>query len=88
MRVPCGSVLSPSSAALTCPYALLHGRSLFAVPGLNHAACGGTILYAAPEQLLGLPCTAAADIFSLGLLMLAVVVGQAGQVRGLCRSPR
>ncbi|GAB4821543.1 hypothetical protein N2152v2_008589 [Parachlorella kessleri] len=52
------------------------------------SACGGTILYAAPEQLLGLPCTAAADIFSLGLLMLAVVVGQAGQVRGLCRSPR
>ncbi|GAB4821542.1 hypothetical protein N2152v2_008588 [Parachlorella kessleri] len=52
------------------------------------SACGGTILYAAPEQLLGLRCTAAADIFSLGLLMQAVVVGEAGQVRGLCRTPR
>ncbi|GAB4821550.1 hypothetical protein N2152v2_008596 [Parachlorella kessleri] len=64
------------------------GTARYLRSGIASGACGGTILYAAPEQLLGLPCTAAADIFSLGLLMLAVVVGQAGQVRGLCLSPR
>ncbi|GAB4821549.1 hypothetical protein N2152v2_008595 [Parachlorella kessleri] len=64
------------------------GTARYLRSGIASSACGGTILYAAPEQLLGLPCTAAADIFSLGLLMLAVVVGQAGQVRGLCLSPR
>ncbi|GAB4821548.1 hypothetical protein N2152v2_008594 [Parachlorella kessleri] len=64
------------------------GTARYLKGGIASSACGGTILYAAPEQLLGLPCTAAADIFSLGLLMLAVVVGQAGQVRGLCRSPK
>ncbi len=31
--------------------------------------------YAAPEQLMGLPCGPAVDVFSLGLLLWELVTG-------------
>lgn len=48
----------------------------------------GTILYAAPEQLAGQPCARSADVYSLGLLMLAVVTGREPTRRGVYTEPR
>ena len=62
---------------LLCVLCLLH-------PG----RAAGTLLYSAPEQLLGEPCTRAADVYSLGMLMLAVITGRQPVRRGEHSTPR
>ena len=57
-------------------------------PAKFRAAAGGTLKYAAPEQLLGHRIGLSADIFSLGLLMLAVVNGAEHAGRGQLCAPR
>lgn len=70
-------------AGLRNPGRLPVTHSLLKLPALPQlAAAGGTLLYAAPEQLLGARCGPAADVFSLALLMLEVVTGRALQGRG------
>jgi hypothetical protein len=39
------------------------------------AVHGGTHIYSAPEQLLGVRCGPPSDIFSIGLIMLEVMIG-------------
>jgi serine/threonine protein kinase len=51
----------------------------------SRQAVGGTTQYAAPEQLLGLPCTTKADVYSLGVLLAVLCTGRSLAARGqLC----
>jgi serine/threonine-protein kinase len=47
------------------------GRQLTTIPRMR-----GHVLYASPEQLLGRPVEARADLFSVGLVMLELLTGQ------------
>ena len=44
-------------------------------------------MYAAPEQLLGRRCTLAADVYSLGLLLVELTTGQVIARRGAWHLP-
>ena len=50
-------------------------------------ARGCSRVYASPEQLLGQRCTLAADVYSLGILLLLLVTGQPEGARGRWRMP-
>ena len=51
-------------------------------------AKGHSLLYAAPEQLMGLRCTLASDIYSLGVVLLELTTGQLLRARGTMRLPQ
>ncbi|GAB4818221.1 hypothetical protein N2152v2_005267 [Parachlorella kessleri] len=43
---------------------------------LSHTAALGTFAYASPEQILGLRCSAATDMYSVGVLLWELVTGE------------
>ncbi|KAI3427363.1 hypothetical protein D9Q98_010279 [Chlorella vulgaris] len=56
---------------------------------LNSArsAAGLSLLYAAPEQVMGLRCTLAADVYSFGVLLVQLTTQHMGSKRGEWRLP-
>jgi serine/threonine protein kinase len=64
------------------------GLARLAAAGAPVSAGGFTLSHAAPEQVLGEPCTAAADVYSLGVLLAELATGQAVMRRGAWRLPR
>ncbi|PSC67189.1 Serine threonine-kinase CTR1 isoform B [Micractinium conductrix] len=57
------------------------------VGGDTHKPLGFNRVYAAPEQLMGLHCGLSADIYSLGLVLVALFSEQPLRQRGDWRSP-
>lgn len=58
------------------------------VAGAARTAVGGSTLHAAPELLLGQRVTLAADLYSLGILLIALLTQEPVTRRGGWRLPR
>ena len=72
-----------------------HSRACLADLGLAQVitsrartARGQSLLYASPEQMLGERCTLAADVFSLGVLLIELITRTLCAKRGEWRLPR
>ena len=55
---------------------LLTGRSVSGSPQARPGFTGGTRLYMAPEQLLGRHTTSATDVYAVGMMLFAMLVGE------------
>ena len=58
------------------------------VSSITLSKAGFTLTHAAPDLLLGQRCTPAADVYSLGILLIELTTGQPVMRRGGWRLPR
>jgi len=83
LACPCSNVLLTESLR-ACICDLGACRVLGSQP---RSVAGFTCTHAAPEQLMGLRCTLAADMYSFGVLLVEVVTGRPVERRGDTQQP-